>query len=327
MVEAFKKKDYREYNKKRMKILITGGLGFIGSYLAEKCIAAGHSVTIISKTDNKLNNIVRIKDKVNLIIKDVKEVGEEVKGFDYIFHLAGSTDNYAIIEGKPYRDIEMNCTSTIALLEAVRKYNPKARIIFASTFFVNGRLKKLPATPDSACNPLGLYGATRLAAEHFCQIYCNVFDLDIVIARFCNVFGANERSNDKKKAGFNYLINLAVNNKEIPMYGNGNFYRDYIYVTDVVEACWIIAEKGDSNRVYYVGRGEFVKFKEIIAIVAKETNSIVKSVLPPDFHKRVGIKDFVCDNSELIKLGWKPAISLREGIKLTIRYYKQNAHN
>src|SRR3989338_9143992 len=130
-------------------------------------------------------------------------------GFDLIFHLAGSTDNYAIIEGEPYKEIELNCNTTIALLEACKKYSPKARIIFASTFFVNGNVEKLPVTPESPCNPLGLYGATRLAAEHFCRIYHNLFGMDIIIVRFTNVFGAREQIS-KKKAGFNYLIKLAV---------------------------------------------------------------------------------------------------------------------
>lgn len=302
------------------KIMIIGGLGFIGAYLAEGCVKLGHKVTILSRSDSKIENIQETKDSVNLIIKDVKDIGKEVKGFDYIFDIAGSTDNYAIIDGKPYRDIDMNCTTTIALLEACKKYNPKVRIIFASTFFVNGRVKELPVTPKSPCNPLGLYGATRLAAEHFCHIYYNVFDMDIVIVRFTNVFGAREQIS-KKKAGFNYLIKLAIEGKDIPLYDNGNFIRDYIYVTDVADACLVVAEKGDTNKIYYVGRGEAVKFKKLIDIVVKYTGAKIKPITPPDFHKRVGIRDFVCDNSELKKLGWEPKISLEEGIKKTIDYY------
>lgn len=306
---------------KVLKVMIIGGLGFIGSYLAKKYVEQGFDVTILSRSDSKIENIKNIRGSVNVILKDVKKIGQEVKGFDYIFHLAGSTDNYAIIEGKPYKDIEMNCITTIALLEACKKYNPKVRIIFASTFFVNGRVKELPATPDSSCFPLGLYGATRLAAEHFCHIYHNVFDMDIVIVRFTNVFGPREQIS-KKKAGFNYLIKLAIESKEIPLYDNGDFFRDYIYVTDVVDACLIVAEKGETNKVYYVGRGEFVKFKKLIDSVVKGTGAKIKPISPPDFHKRVGIKDFVCDNSELKSLGWEPKIPLEEGIKKTIDDYK-----
>jgi len=305
------------------KILITGGLGFIGSYLAEDCVKKEYDVTIVTRSKGKIDNISKIADSIKLIIEDVANIDEEVIGFDYIFHLAGSTDNYSIIEGKPYKDIQMNCVSTIALLEAIRKHNPTVRLIYASTFFVNGHVDKLPVDENTPCKPLGLYGATRLAGENFCHIYHNIFDLDVVIARFCNVFGPKERGDDKKKAGFNYLIKQAVENNQINIYDGGNFFRDYIYVTDVSSACLTIAEKGDTNKIYYVGLSSFTKFKELIDIIVKYTEVKTESILPPDFHKRVGIKDFVCDNSELKKLGWKPKISLEEGIQKTIQYYQE----
>ncbi len=308
------------------KILITGGLGFIGSNLAEECVKKGYNVTILSKTDSKIKNIENIKNKVKLILLDVRKITKEVKGFDYIFHMAGTTDNYHIYDN-PYIDINSNCTGTIALLEACKKYNPKVRIVFASTFFVNGNTKKIPVDPLSPCNPLGLYGATRLAGEHFCQIYNTVFDMNINIVRFTNVFGIKEQANNKKKAGFNYLISLALKGEEIPLYNNGNFFRDYIYVSDVANACLIVAEKGEKSKIYYVGRGEYVKFRELIDIVLKEAgNGKIRIVEPPEFHKKVGILNFVCDNKELKELGWRPKISLEEGIKRTIKYYKKEGN-
>ena len=304
------------------KVLITGGLGFIGSNLAVKCVSLGYDVTVISRSDSKIENIAEIKDKVKLILLDIRNIGKEIEGFDCIFHLAGTTDNYYILND-PYIDIEMNCRATIALLEACKKYNPKVRIVFGSTFFVNGNPDKLPVTPDSPCNPLGLYGATRLAGENFCNIYNKVFDLNVVVVRFTNVFGIREQSKNKKKAGFNYLINLAIENKEISLYDNGDFVRDYIYVDDVLDACLIVAEKGKLGQVYYIGRGEFTKFKELVDIIIKEAGGgNIKPIDPPDFHKRIGIRDFVCDNTPLKSLGWKPKISLQEGIKKTIEYYK-----
>lgn len=305
-----------------MKVLIAGGLGFVGSFLAKDCLGKGYEVDILSRSDKKIANIEDVKDEINLTIKDLRDISkEDVEGVDLIFNLAGSTDNYAIIEDEPYRDIEANCTSTIALLEACRKYNPGVRVVFASTFFVNGNVADLPVTKESQCNPLGLYGATRLAAEHFCHIYHKVFGLDIVIARFTNVFGPNEQSANKKKAAFNYLIKLATEGRDIPVYGKGDFIRDYIYVTDVADACMVIAEKGKTDEIFYVGRGEFVKFAQMIEIIVRETGAKVRSIEPPDFHKSVGITDFVCDNTPLRKLGWEPKVSLEEGIRNTIEYY------
>lgn len=304
------------------KALIIGGFGFIGSELSKECLKNNFEVTILSRSKDKISNIEEIKDKVGIIIKNLRDIDEEVKGFDVIFNLSGSTDNYSIIEGAPYRDIELNCINTIALLEAIKKYNPKVRLVFASTFFVNGNQKKLPISENSPCEPLGLYGATRLAAEHFCKIYHNVFDLDIVIARFTNVYGENEKGDNKKKAGFNFMIKQACDGKEINLYNNGNFYRDYIHVNDAAKACIVLEEKGKSNKVYYVGTGKFIKFKKLIDEIVKNTGAKVNSITPPDFHKRVGIKDFVADVSDLKKLGWKAEISYKEGIKRTIKYYK-----
>ena len=302
-------------------ILIVGGLGFVGCHLAQKCVELGHTVTILSRSDKKLKNIAEIKDRVKLVYMDLKDIHNEVKGFDWIFNLAGSTDNYAIIEGDPYRDIRMNCTNTIALLEACKKYNPAARIFFASTFFVNGQPEKLPVNGKSPTLPLGLYGATRLAGEHFCRIYNNVFGMNIFVARFTNVFGPKEQTRDYKKAGFNWLITKAVKGETVPVYDRGDFYRDYIFVTDVASACIAILAKGNKDTIYYVGRGEYVKFIDLMKIVLDETGAKAKMVPTPEFHGKVGIRDFVCDNSELRKLGWVPKVGLREGIKKTIDYY------
>ncbi len=306
------------------KILITGGLGFIGSHLAREAVKKGFDVTILSISDKKLNNIEDFKDKVKLIIKDIKNISaEDVADKDQIYHLASTVDNYAVKEGRPYEDIEINCVGTISLLEACKNFNPAAKIFLASTFFVNGNVDKIPVGPSAPCNPLGLYGATRLAAEHFFHIYHKVFGLNVVIARFTNVFGDYEQGSNKKKAGFNYMINQAVIGEELHLYNNGDFFRDYIYVDDVVSACMIIMDKGETDKIYYVGRGEFVKFKVLIDIIKNNIPSLkVKAIMPPDFHKQVGIIDFVCDNSELIKLGWRPQVSLEEGIKKTIEFYQ-----
>lgn len=303
------------------KSLIIGGLGFIGSYLAEACLADKQEVTILTRSLDKQKNIAGFKDKVNVVQKDLRDIGDSVKGFDNIFNLAGTTHNYHLIEGKPYEDINANCINTIALLEAIKEYNPSSKLIFASTFFVNGSSSDLHVNPKTPCTPLGMYGATRLAGENFCHIYNINFNLNSTILRFCNVFGPREEGN-KQKAGFNYLIKNAVEGKELSVYSGGNFYRDYIYVSDVASACLIASSRGENDKVYYVGRGECHKFKELVDIVVKETGVKTKSIDPPEFHKKVGIVDFICDPRPLKELGWEPRVSLEEGIKRTINYYR-----
>lgn len=313
----------RENLIEMVKSLITGGMGFIGSHLARRLVNQGQEVTILSRSSKKLKNIQDISDRVNLVIKDIRDIDEkEVNGMDFVYHLAGTVDNYAIKEGDPYEDISINCNGTIALLEAVKNARGKTRIFFGSTFFVNGNLAQLPATPLSPTNPLALYPITRLAAENFCKAYHNVHQLDVVVSRFTNVFGPGEQTDNKKKAGFNFMINQALRGEELRVYSGGNFIRDYIYVDDLVSACTTISEKGKSGEIYYAGAGP-VKFKDLVDLIIKNCpGSKATSIDPPEFHKGVGIVDFYCDTQPLRDLGWRPLVSSEEGIRRTIEYCK-----
>jgi nucleoside-diphosphate-sugar epimerase len=175
-----------------MKILITGGLGFIGSTLAKKCVDLGYDVTIITRTFDKINNVESILEEITILKRtDITTISSEVIGFDVIFHCASTVDNYNIFDN-PYLDANTNINGTIALLEACRVHNPNVKVIFTSTFFVNGNPPEMPVTPDMKPEPLGLYGATKLCAEHILKTYNRVFDIDIRIARLSNVFGLRE---------------------------------------------------------------------------------------------------------------------------------------
>jgi UDP-glucose 4-epimerase len=296
-------------------ILIIGGNGFIGKHLVKSYIKQGNKITVFDK--NKIK-----KCKCKQIIKNLIFIDKEVKGYDIIIDLAGSTDNYAINDGEPFRDIEANCAGTLALLEAIRKYNPKVKLIYASTFFVVGDPEKLPVKEDVKCNPLGLYGATKLCAEHFCKIYHNLFNINVSIIRFCNVYGPGEPGFNKKKAAFNYLVRQAVLNKKIDMYSTGDIFRDYIYISDIISACRIVTNKGKPGEIYFAGNSKRIKFKELMKIIAKHTGAKILNIEPPEFHKRVGIKNFICDNSKLKKLGWIPKVNEEQGILKTIQSYK-----
>lgn len=306
-----------------MKILITGGLGFIGSHLAESLLKKCHDVTILTRSVSKIDNISKFKNKITLIIKNVKDIGVEVKDFDVIFHLAGTTDNYALVENDLERDIESNCKGTLNLLNNCKLHNPTVRIVFASSFFVVGVPEKLPVDEKSRCKPLSLYPATRLFGEHICNIYHNVYDMDIVIARFANVFGDREQFHNKKKAAFNYMIYKALMDEELTLYGKGDFVRDYIFVSDVVNACITLMNKGEKNEIYFVGRGEGIEVRKLFELVIETVGSgRIKNIPVPKFHQKVGIKDFYCDIGKIRKLGWEPKVDISTGIKITADYYR-----
>ena len=308
----------------KKKVLIIGGLGFIGSHLAEECLNQGYDVTILSRSKSKIFNIKGFADKVKLIIKDIACIGEEVAEFDLIIDMSGSvaTNDQSIIDGNTMIDIEMNCVNSIKLLDSLKNHNPQCKVLYSSTFNVNGQPDKLPVDPNSPCKPLSLYGATKLTAEHFCHIYNNIFDMKAIVIRFTNIFGVRELSASAQKGRFNYMISQAVKGYDLNLYNNGDFFRDFLYVTDAARACLTIAEKGSKDQIYYVGRGEFIKFKELVDLIVRHTGVSINHVETPDFHNRVGIQDFVCDNTPLKLLGWTPEVSIEEGIKKTINYYR-----
>lgn len=298
-----------------MNVLITGGLGFIGSNLAEKCVERGYNVTLISNSKSKIENIGGFENKVNLVVKDVNDISSEVRDMDYIFHLASKVSNKKISED-PISEINVNCNGTINILEACKNFNRNARIIYGSTFFVNGNVDELPVNQCTSCNPLSIYASTKLASENFCKIYNEVYGIDCVIARFTNVFGIKEQKDNLNKGVLNRMLSELTENKELKIY-RGNSKRDWIYVSDVVDACLTLAEKGKSNEIYYVGRGEGTSIESLLEMGMKIIGKgSIKEVEP------IGeIRDFYCDNSLLKSLGWKPKVSLREGIKKTLEWY------
>jgi UDP-glucose 4-epimerase len=306
-----------------MNALITGGLGFIGSNLTHYLTSRDIDVTILSRSRSKISNLDDIDNDISLITKDITDISEkDVEGFDYIFHCASTVDNYNINDN-PTLDFEVNNFGTIALLEAVKNSTTNPRVVFPSTFFVNGNIEKLPATPESPCNPLGLYPISKLAAEQTCKVYNAVFGLDTVIARLTNVYGPREQYDNIKKAAFNSMIKKIMNGEEIPLYENGAVKRDHVYVDDVCSGLLTIAEHGDRGEVYYIGSGEGTTLRSKVETMIDIANTgSTRSIPIPNFHKNVGIGDYWCDNSPLINLGWSPTISMDEGIKKTMEYYK-----
>jgi len=292
-----------------MKILITGGLGFVGSQLSNHYYKNEHDVTIITKSLDKISNI-RNCPKIKILKKDIRLIDDDCKGYDLIFHLASTVHNYHILDD-PYIDVDINCNGTIRLLESCRQFNPSVRMIYVSSFFVNNG------------KPKALYGATKLCAEYICKIYNKVFGLNISIARLSNVFGPGEQKNNNKKAAFNRMIQLAIEDKEIKLYNNGNIDRDYIYIDDVVSALEIIADKGEESEVYEVGKGKSLNFKYMVDTIIKESGSgKIVSIEPPEFHKQVGIDDYYCNVDKLKDLGWEPKYTVEEGIRKTIEAYR-----
>lgn len=304
---------------------ITGGYGLIGSAIANQIEG---NVTILSRSKNHENRIT--KTEVTVLIKDLQELeSKDLQGFDVIYHLASTVDNYNVFTN-PYLDVETNINGTIRLLEACKILKKKPKIIFLSTFFVYGNeydKTKIPINEDSKTDPLGIYPATKLCTESIIKLYFRLYDIPYLICRLTNVYSENEDFNNKKKGALNYLIMNAVKGETLSIYKGGNFYRDYIHVDDIVSALNFLENKKINNDIFLIGYGEPVLFRDIINSIHELTakKSRIQEVKPPFFHNVVGINNFVTDTSKIKKLGWKPKISYKTGIKRVVDRYKELA--
>ena len=309
-----------------MKIMITGGMGFVGSHLADK-LMRNHELVLLTKSRNKKNNVSHISKQVKIETVDVTDFNHLGKCIEknkpkIIIHLAGETSHSKSFES-PLANVDSNAKSTLFILEKIRKENLKCRFILGSTFIVVGKPQRLPVNEETPCNPTTIYGANRLSSENFCKIYHNVYGLDTVIFRITNSFGPREQIVANKNA-INYLIYRAFKGKDITIFNNGQFFRDLIYISDVISGIDTILKKGISGNLYWISSNKKTWFYQLGSWLEELTDAKVKYVKPSTYTKKVDVGNFVVDNLKLKSLGWKPKVSIKDGIKQTLEYFKSS---
>ncbi|HEY3196773.1 MAG TPA: NAD-dependent epimerase/dehydratase family protein [Nitrospirales bacterium] len=303
-----------------MNVLITGGLGFIGAALANR-LCLEHNVTVRTRSEKGYARLAR-PEKVRLSTGPVESMSaKDCEGIELIFHCASTVDNYNILTD-PYLDVRTNCEGTIALLEACKASRPK--LVFVSTFFVYGNALSLPVDENSRCEPLGLYPATKLCAEQFCKVYGRLYDIHVNVCRLTNVYGPGEAFDNPKKAALNTLIRKAYNGEPIDLYDGGDFFRDYLYIEDAVEALMTVAARAPAGELYLVGSGTPLLFKEMIDCLHRltEKRSELRSIPPPRFHEVVGIRNFSANTGKIRSLGWAPKTDIEQGLRMTVASYE-----
>ena len=306
-----------------MKIIITGGLGFVGSHLAEQLFQK-HDVVIFTKSFSKINNIENFKNKVKIEKVDVtnfSKLGSKIKKHkpDIMIHLAGITSHSVSFES-PLLDVDSNAKSTLFILETIKKLNNKCKFILGSTFIVIGRPNKLPVNENSICNPTTIYGTNRLASEYYCKIYHKMYNLDTKIFRITNAYGPREQIIPKKNA-VNFLINQSFKGEKITIFNDGKFFRDLIYITDVITGIQSIIKKGKSGETYWISSSKKVWFYDLGKKLEKLTNAKVIFTKTPSYTKKMDVGNFVASNKKLKNLGWKPSVNLTEGLRKTLEYF------
>jgi UDP-glucose 4-epimerase len=310
-----------------MKIMITGGAGFVGSHLCDALVKNDHKIIVLTRPSTKLDNISHLLHKITVEKIDITEfnrLGKSIENHkpDAIIHLAGQTSHSKSFEDPMY-DVDANTKSTLFILEKIRSLGLKCRFVLGSTFIVIGKPKKLPVNEDTPCNPTTIYGANRLASEHYCQIYHNMYGLDTVIFRITNSFGPREKHTQNKNA-INFLIYKAHKGDDVTLFNKGKLYRDLIYISDVISAIIIILKKGKAGNLYWISSGTKIWFYQLGKLLGSMTDANIKYVDSPTYTKKVDVGNFIVDNSKLRSLGWRPKVTIKQGIQNTLQYFRSS---
>lgn len=314
-------------------VLITGGLGFIGSNLAHRLISLGADVLIVDSLipeyGGNIFNVHGIEDRLRINIADMRDehgLRYLVQGQDIIFNLAGQVSHTDSMVD-PYTDLEINARSQLSLLEACRHGNPKAKIVFASTRQIYGRPQYLPVDERHPLQPTDVNGINKLAGEWYHIVYHNVYGLRTVSLRLTNTFGPRMRIRDARQTFIGWWIRQLLEGQTLNIFGDGLQVRDFNYIDDVVEAILMVAAHDVADgQIYNLGGDEPINLLNLARLMI-EVNGRGDFLLKPfpDDRKRIDIGDFYGDYRKIrSKLGWRPVVGLREGMTRTMEYFRAN---
>lgn len=313
------------------KILITGGLGFIGSNLVHRLVELGAKVTIYDNLDphsgGNLYNILDIKEKTNLLFYDILNVdllSQEVSKADIIFNCAASTSHPFSMK-EPWIDLDVNSRGVLNILETIKKFNKDVKFVHIGTSTQLGKLLYHPADENHPEFPTDIYSANKCVSEKYVLIYANAFDIDATVIRLSNVFGPRASIHSPEFTFNNYFVGLGLQNKDITVYGNGKQLRNVIYVDDAVEAliqtALSIGTKGET--FFAVG-----DYHYSVADIAQETAKIMGSgkvnfIQWPKERKATEIGDAILSNKKIKEVvKWSPLTNLTDGLIKTKEYYR-----
>ncbi len=316
------------------RVLITGGVGFIGSSLARRLVAEGSDVVIMDSLiptyGGNLFNVADIRDRVDVHISDVRDrhsIKALLDGVDYLFNLAGQTSHLDSMTD-PFTDLDINAAAQLSILEACREVNPGVKIVFASTRQIYGRPDYLPVDEKHPMRPVDVNGINKVAGESYHLLYDEVYGIQACALRLTNTYGPGMRVKDARQTFLGIWIKQVLTGTPIKVFGDGLQRRDFTYVDDCVEAL-LLAAAGDiaNGRVYNLGSNEVISLRDLaellISVAGEGSYELVE--FPPD-RKQIDIGDYYGSTARIeADLGWQPRIPLAEGLARTLEYYRRNA--
>lgn len=317
----------------RADVLITGGLGFIGSALARRLVTLGAKVTIVDSLipeyGGNLFNIDGIREQVTVDLTDVRDtaaMSKLIKNRQFLFNLAGQTSHLDSMT-EPITDLNINAAAQLHILEACRLSNRDLKIIFASTRQVYGRPQYLPVDEKHPLNPVDVNGINKLAGEWYHLLYNNIYGIRACALRLTNSYGPGMRVKDARQTFLGVWIRQLIQGKPIQVFGDGKQRRDFNFVTDVVEALLRAASSDKANgEIFNLGHTEHLGLAELARLLVKLNGAGDYELIPfPEDRKAIDIGDYYADFRKIGKaLGWEPAVTLERGLKETLEYYRSN---
>jgi UDP-glucose 4-epimerase len=314
-------------------VLITGGLGFIGSNLARRLALLGARVTVIDSLipqyGGKLFNLAGLDDRITINIADVRDeysMDYLVRGQAFIFNLAGQVSHLDSMHN-PYTDLDINCRSQLSILEACRKHNPEARLVYSGTRQVYGRPRYLPVDEAHPIDPVDVNGVNKVAGEWYHIVYHRAYGLRTTSLRLTNTYGPRMRVVDARQTFLGVWLRRLIEGDEILVYGDGSQRRDFNYVDDAVEAL-LAAASADAaiGEIYNLGGGEVISLRALAELLVELNGSGRHRLVPfPAEQKAIDIGDYYGSYAKLeAALGWRPIVALRDGLARTLAYYREH---
>ena len=316
------------------RVMITGGLGFIGSNIAHRLVELGADVllmdSLIPDAGANFFNLDGIADKVRVNIADVRQestMNHLVRDREVIFNLAGQVSHIDSMKD-PYTDLEINCRSQLSILEACRKFNPRVKVVFAGTRQVYGKPSSLPVGEDHLVRPVDVNGINKAAGENYHLLYNNVFNVRACSLRLTNVYGPRQLIKHNRQGFIGWFIRLALEGREIQIFGDGSQIRDFVYVDDAADA-FLRAGVSDAcnGHVFNVGGAEPISHKDLVSLLIDVAGAGTVRFVPwPTDKKLIDIGSFFADSTRFRDaVGWEPRVTLRAGLARTLEYYRKHA--
>ena len=314
-------------------VLITGGLGFIGSALARRLVELGAKVTLVDSMIPEYGgnpfNIRDIRDQVTIDLTDVRDsaaMSSLIRKRHFLFNLAGQTSHLDSMTD-PVTDLNINAAAQLHILEACRLHNRDLKIVFASTRQIYGRPEYLPVDEKHPIKPTDVNGINKLAGEWYHLLYNDVYKIRACALRLTNTYGPGMRVKDARQTFLGIWIRRLIEEKEFQIFGDGKQRRDFNFVSDVIDALLLAASSDDANgEIFNLGHSEHIALQQLASLLIKLNGRGKYELIPfPEDRKAIDIGDYFSDFRKIqTLLGWTPKTKLEDGLKETLQYYREH---